>query len=73
MYEGDLQIYNAQKPKRRAAYRNDMAQAKEILRRLTGLVQQFDQQELYNDFTKRLPAVMSEEDLNPQPAQQQMP
>jgi len=73
MYEGDLQIYNAQKPNRRAAYRNDMNQAKEILRRLTGLAQQLEKNDLYNDFMKRLPMVMSEEELNPQPAQQQMP
>jgi tetratricopeptide (TPR) repeat protein len=66
IYEGDLRIYNVQEPNRRYAYRNDMNQAKEILRRLTGLAQQFGQDQLYDEFIKRLPAVMSEEDLNPQ-------
>jgi tetratricopeptide (TPR) repeat protein len=66
IYEGDLKIYNAQKPQRRAAYRNDMNQAKEILRRLAGLAQNSGEEELYRDFVKRMPAVMTEEDMAPQ-------
>lgn len=70
IYESDLKIYNAQKPNRRNAYRNEMGQAQEILRRLTGLVQQAGQEQLYNDFMRRLPAVVPAEDMAPQPTQQ---
>ncbi len=63
--EGDLRIYNLQKPNRRAAYSRDVAQAKEILKRLTGLTQQYKQDALYKEFISRLPGVMSNEDLNP--------
>jgi hypothetical protein len=72
IYEHDLKVYNAQKPNRRHAYGHDISQAKEILRRLTGLTQQFGQQKLYDEFMKRLPSVMGPEDFGqnpPQPAQ----
>jgi tetratricopeptide (TPR) repeat protein len=64
-YEGDLKIYNAQKPNRRYAYSRDSNQAKEILKRLTGLAQQFGQDALAKDFLSRLSGVMSPEELSP--------
>lgn len=72
IFEGDLRIYNVQKPNRRPAYSRDAAQAKEILKRLTGLAQQHKQDELYKNFMSRLPGVMSAEDLNPS-SEPQMP
>jgi tetratricopeptide (TPR) repeat protein len=70
IYEGDLRIYNAQKPHRRNAYGRDISQAKEILRRLTSLTQQYRQEELYNEFMKRMPGVMGPEDYSEQPPSQ---
>lgn len=65
IYEGDLRIYNAQKPNRRAAYGRDMNQAKEILRRLVSLTYQFKQENLAKEFSARIQTVMSAEDLAP--------
>jgi hypothetical protein len=47
-----------------------MNQAKEILRRLTGLAQQFGQTKLADEYMKRLPGVMSPEELGPVPEPQ---
>jgi hypothetical protein len=71
IYEGDLKIYNAQVGNRRYAYGRDITQAKEILKRLIGLTQQYKQETLYKEFMNRIPNVMTPEDLNPQ--QQQTP
>ena len=70
IYEGDLRVYNSMKPNRRAAYQNDIAQAKEILKRLTSLAQQFGQQPIANDFLKRLTAVIGPEEMAPMPEAQ---
>jgi tetratricopeptide (TPR) repeat protein len=66
MYEGDLKIYNAQKANRRYAYSRDISQAKEILKRLVGLTNQYHQTELNESFMKRIQGVLSQEDLSPQ-------
>jgi hypothetical protein len=66
IYEGDMRIYNAQKPNRRNAYGRDMSQAKEILKRLIGLTQQFKQEDLSKEFMRRIQGVLSPEDLAPQ-------
>jgi tetratricopeptide (TPR) repeat protein len=63
IYEHDLRIYAAQKRNRQPAYARDVEQGKEILRRLTGLAQQFKQDELYKNYMDRLPSLMSREDL----------
>ena len=73
IYEGDLRIYSSQKPSRRNAYGRDVNQAKEILRRLTGMAQQNKQQDLYNEFSKRIQSVLSPEDLAPPTAEPAIP
>ena len=54
------------------AYGRDMGQAKEILKRLTGLAEQFKQDSLSKDFMKRISNVMTAEDLEP-PAEETQP
>ena len=65
IFEGDLRIYNSQKPNHRSAYSRDMAQAKEILKRLTGLAQQYKQDDLAKNFMNRIQGVLSADDLSP--------
>jgi tetratricopeptide (TPR) repeat protein len=65
IFEGDLKIYLSQKPNNRVSYGRDINHAKEILKRLTGLSQQFKQDELTKDFITRLQGVLSPDDLGP--------
>lgn len=71
IFEGDLKIYNEQKGNHRIAFNREMTQAKEIMRRLTGLTQQFKQNELSKQFMQRMQSVMPPEEINP--AEPQMP
>lgn len=71
IFEGDLKVYNEQKGNHRIAFNREISQAKEILRRLTGLTQQFKQNELSQGFLKRMQAIIPPEELNP--AEPQMP
>ncbi len=66
IFEGDLKIYNAQKPKHRSAYGRDIEQAKAILRSLTMLSQQFKQAALEKEFTARITSIIPPEELMPQ-------
>jgi len=65
IFEHDLRIYNVQKPNRRAAYSRDMAQCKELLKRLTGLAQQYHEDALAKEFMDRLGNIMTREELMP--------
>jgi tetratricopeptide (TPR) repeat protein len=71
IFEGDLRVYNAQKPKHRVAYNREIGQATEILKRLTQLTQQFKQKDLNKEFMSRLSSVVPPEELAP--AEPQMP
>lgn len=73
IYEGDLKIYNNQEINHKNAYGRDINQAKEILKRLIGLAQRFDQKTLSTDFLKRISSVMSPEDLDPKNEDAQLP
>lgn len=73
IFEGDLKIYTVQKPIHRAAYGRDINQAKEILKRLTGLTQQYKQDALAKEFMSRIQGVLAPEDLEPQRAEPQIP
>lgn len=73
IYEGDLRIYNSLKSNRRIAYGRDVQQAQEILRRITGMAQQYRQDSLYKDFLNRLSGFLSAEELNPPQAQPMVP
>lgn len=63
IFENDLRIYNAQKPNRKAAYQNDIEQARGILKSLTGLAQHYKQENLSQEFMNRLSAVIPVEEL----------
>jgi len=73
IYEGDLKIYTAQKPNRRNAYGRDINQAKEVLKRLVGLAQQYKQDELSKEFMNRIQGVLSPEDMAPPEMEPQIP
>lgn len=66
IFEGDLRVYNSQKPKRKTAYKQEINQAKNILRSLTALVQHYQQESLTHDFISRLSQLIPAEELNPQ-------
>ena len=63
IYEGDLKIYNSQTSKRRAAYLREIEQAKSIMKSLTGLTQQFKQEDLSKEFISRMYAIIPHEEL----------
>lgn len=60
-FEGDLQIYNAQRPNKRTAYRAEMQQAQSILEGLAGLAKHFGQHRLAAAFISRLTQVVPQE------------
>ena len=72
IFEGDLRVYNAQKGNHRVAYSREIGQAKEILKRLTSLTQQFKQEALSKEFMSRLSAIVPPEELAPA-SEEQMP
>ncbi len=69
IFEGDLRIYNQQKPNRMAAFSREKEQAKEILKRLVSLASQFKQEDLSKQFMQRLSAIVPPEELMPQEPQ----
>ncbi|MGE0569240.1 MAG: hypothetical protein AB7O73_14975, partial [Bacteroidia bacterium] len=68
IFEGDLIIYNNQKPNRRLAYTREIEQAKEIMRRLIGIAQQFKQEQLSKELINRFMKLVPPEELNPDAA-----
>jgi tetratricopeptide (TPR) repeat protein len=66
IFEGDLKIYNAQKPVHRVAFGREVGQCKEIMKRLTGMSQQFKQEALSKEFISRLSAIIPAEELAPE-------
>jgi tetratricopeptide (TPR) repeat protein len=73
IYEHDLKVYQAQKPIHRAAFNREMGQAKEIMRRLVMLAEQFKQDEHSKQLMQRLTASVPMEELMPQEEQQAQP
>jgi len=73
IYEHDLKVYKAQKPIHRAAFNREMGQAKEIMRRLVMLAEQFKQDEHSKQLMQRLTASVPMEELMPQEEQQAQP
>ncbi len=65
IYEGDLAIYNKQKGSHRVAFQREMDQAKEIMKRLTGIAQQFKDPELAKEFMQRLSKIVPPEEMMP--------
>jgi hypothetical protein len=66
IFEGDLIIYNNQKGNHRIAFQRESDQAKEIMKRLIGLAQQFKQEKLAQEFMSRISKVVPQEELMPQ-------
>jgi tetratricopeptide (TPR) repeat protein len=71
IFEGDLEIYNKQKGNHRIAFQREMDQAKEIMKRLVGLTQQFRDEKLSKELMMRLSKAVPPEELMPE--DQQMP
>ncbi|MCC7533823.1 MAG: DUF2723 domain-containing protein [Bacteroidia bacterium] len=72
IYENDYKIYMSQKTIHRAAFRREIEQAKEIMRRLVMIAEQFKQQEHSKDLMKRLTAIVPMDELMPDSRQQQL-
>jgi tetratricopeptide (TPR) repeat protein len=70
IFENDLQVYKAQKPIRRAAFNREVDQAKEIMRRLVMLAEQFKEDAHSKELMKRLTAIVPMEELMPEEQQQ---
>lgn len=73
IYENDLKVYKSQKPAHRVAFNREMEQAKEIMRRLVMLAEQFKQEEHSKQLMQRLTASVPMEELMPQEEQQAQP
>ena len=69
IFEGDLKVYNSQKPNRKAAFQREIGQAKEILKRLTGLTQEYKQDALSKEFMQRISLIIPPEELMPEAEQ----
>jgi hypothetical protein len=72
IYENDLKVYKAQTSIHRASFNREMSQAKEIMRRLVMLAEQFKQEAHSKDLMKRLTAAVPMEELMPEEQQQPM-
>jgi tetratricopeptide (TPR) repeat protein len=71
IYENDYKVYKAQKPAHRVAFNREMGQAKEIMRRLVMLAEQFKQEEQSKVLMKRLTSIIPMEELMPEEEQRQ--
>ncbi|MFO0358675.1 MAG: DUF2723 domain-containing protein [Sphingobacteriaceae bacterium] len=70
IFEGDLMIYNKQKGNHQIAFGREMDQAKEVLRRLVGITEQFKQESLSKEFMGRFTKIVPPEEMMPQEEQQ---
>lgn len=66
VFENDIRVYKSLKSNHSAAFGREMNQAKEIMRRLTMLAEQFKQTEYSQKLTKRLMASVPMEELMPE-------
>lgn len=71
IYENDLRVYQSQTSIHRAAFGREIDQAKEIMRRLVMLAEQFKQEAHSKDLMKRLTAIVPMEELMPEEQRQQ--
>lgn len=70
IFEGDLIIYNKQKGNHQIAFGREMDQAKEVLRRLVGITEQFKQESISKEFMGRFTKIVPPEEMMPQEEQQ---
>ena len=71
IFENDLRVYNSQTSIHRSAFNREIGQAKEIMRRLVMLAEQFKQDAHSKDLMKRLTAIVPMEELMPEEERQQ--
>ncbi len=69
MFEGDLKYYNRLPGIHKAAYGGEMRRAKELMMSLVSIARANGEMELSKNFEQRIPAVISQEDMQPQPVQ----
>src|SRR5207237_6684085 len=73
IFEGDLKYYNKLPGHHKAAYAGEMRRAKELMISLTQIARSNGEQGLAKSFEQRLPAVISQEEMQgyqrPQPIQ----
>ncbi len=72
IFENDYKIYMSQKTIHRAAFGREMEQAKEIMRRLVMIAEQFKQQDHSKELMKRLTAIVPMDDIMPESRQPQL-
>ena len=63
IFESDLKVYQAQKPIHRASFGREIGQAKEIMKRLVMLAEQFKQEAYSEQLMKRLSANVPMDEL----------
>ena len=73
IYENDYKVYRSQKQKHRAAFNREIDQAKEIMRRLVMLAEQFKQTDYSKKLTTRLTNAVPMDELMPPEQQQGQP
>ena len=69
IYENDFKVYQSQKSIHKVAFNREIGQAKEIMRRLVMLAEQFKQDAHSKDLMKRLTAIVPMEELMPEEPQ----
>lgn len=69
IYENDYKVYQSQKSPHKVAFNREIGQAREIMRRLVMLAEQFKQDAHSKDLMKRLTTIVPMEDLMPQEAE----
>ena len=72
IFENDYKVYQSQKPMHRIAFNREMAQAKEIMRRLVLLAEQFKQDAHSKELMSRLTSIVPMDELMPQEEQGQL-
>jgi tetratricopeptide (TPR) repeat protein len=73
IYANDYKVYRSQKPAHRVAFGREIDQAKEIMRRLVMLAEQFKQTDYAKKLTTRLTNTVPMEELMPPEQQQGQP
>ena len=72
IFENDFKVYTSQKPSHRASFNREIEQAKEIMKRLTMLAEQFNQEAYYKELMKLLTAIVPMEELMPEEQKEQI-
>ncbi|MFO0321821.1 MAG: DUF2723 domain-containing protein [Bacteroidota bacterium] len=58
IFENDFKVYTSQKTSHRASFNREIEQAKELMKRLTMLAEQFNQEAYYKELMKRLTEIV---------------